>query len=1252
MKKIIISGSVLLLIFCLLAAFLLLSNRGLQFSVQLVSSLTENKIRIENSTGRLAGPLKLEGIHVRSSRADLSIRSVAVSWRPLGLLRNHVHVPQLLVEGVAVTMKEQPLEETDGGGETPLPRIMVPIPFLIEKTVVSDITISRPAEEELFIEQISSSLSGDGDRFVISDMAVQSAGYRVDLETQLQMSEPWMIASRGRWQLNRAGCSQMEGDFEVSGALENPQISLSMHSPEEILIQGALSWLSAEMNWSIEGSGHDIFLPDICSDWPELKSSLTFQTEGKTEDYRISLVAENSLSGWAPLSVDLDMRGTNGSLVIDESRLDFDGSRSLLNGQVHWGEMVSWNAAVSISSFDFSPYQDVISGHADLEIDIAGTVDGGSLAYEAQISQLRLSVDEFPQEATGAMLLRGDLQGVEVLESRIAAGKEMAELSGQLGWTAGLEWDVLMKFKGIDPATWSDLPEGDISAELAGSGRVNGEEIELKGSLTSLSGEFAGYNVRGGGEIDYHPGQLQVKDLFLITGLNRMELHGTAADTLDFRLVVDGRDLGQIFEPLAGQLEIAASLVGTKENPVVNFSAGAVDVAYLDYAMNKLQAVGSVDKQGWVDLSLAVEQFSKDNSSIEALDLSILGTLEHHTIIAAAASDFGELSSSMSGSLLDDYRWVGSIDELTYVHHDYGRWQQREKSMITVSPDLLSVSGLCITSSGNNICADASWTSEGFWQAELSELQLHLSKLRDWNVIDLELAGEVLGRFDLDGVGSFVNNAAGALKVSQLHAVLPENELIDEIELTGTRFTFNLQEKVLKAQLRSSSSNGSALDMELMVEQFGDLSLPVSALPLQGRARVDIVNIWFLEQLSGDMLLPSGQLIADFAIAGTMQSPLLEGGVSLAGGEIVIPDLGIFLSDIAVKAEGDTDGFSIELLARSGDGQLRGTGTVVLDGRDWQGTLSIVGDNLLLIEQREMQVSASPDLDLRIDSTGATLTGEIVIPRARFEPEKMITSKRSSRDAVFTDDMGSGGGIPFNFDIAVILGDDVVVEGYGFKGFFVGSLDVSGADDQEIRGTGEINVRDGTVSVRERSLAISRGRLLFDGGPIDNPVLDIQARKTIQRASPGAADRIVGVNITGTAQDYDIMLFSDPPMDDRDILSYIALGRPFSSEDGSPDGILNAAALLLGVNRANLLLQSFGGGLVDRVSLDQGSDSAEVSLVVDRQLTDRMTIGYDFNLFDNAGQFRFHYSLSEGFTLEIRNSVDSTGVELLYSIER
>ncbi len=75
-----------------------------------------------------------------------------------------------------------------------------------------------------------------------------------------------------------------------------------------------------------------------------------------------------------------------------------------------------------------------------------------------------------------------------------------------------------------------------------------------------------------------------------------------------------------------------------------------------------------------------------------------------------------------------------------------------------------------------------------------------------------------------------------------------------------------------------------------------------------------------------------------------------------------------------------------------------------------------------------------------------------------------------------------------------------------------------------------------------------------------------------------------------------------------------------------------------------------GGMLVDEINFTKSGKGSDVSLVVGRRVTDRLTVSYDFNLFENAGHFRVNYSLQNGFSLEMKNSVDAIGVELLYSL--
>jgi len=60
-----------------------------------------------------------------------------------------------------------------------------------------------------------------------------------------------------------------------------------------------------------------------------------------------------------------------------------------------------------------------------------------------------------------------------------------------------------------------------------------------------------------------------------------------------------------------------------------------------------------------------------------------------------------------------------------------------------------------------------------------------------------------------------------------------------------------------------------------------------------------------------------------------------------------------------------------------------------------------------------------------------------------------------------------------------------------------------------IKAKGEIRLRDGTYSTRGVRLAITRGRVIFDGGPAGQPKLDVLALRTIEER-PDQAGQSLG----------------------------------------------------------------------------------------------------------------------------------------------
>ncbi len=145
----------------------------------------------------------------------------------------------------------------------------------------------------------------------------------------------------------------------------------------------------------------------------------------------------------------------------------------------------------------------------------------------------------------------------------------------------------------------------------------------------------------------------------------------------------------------------------------------------------------------------------------------------------------------------------------------------------------------------------------------------------------------------------------------------------------------------------------------------------------------------------------------------------------------------------------------------------------------------------------------------------------------------------------------------------------------------------------------------------------------------------------------------VGVDISGLVQDLHYNLFSDPYMDETEILSQMIVGHSLAFSNKEEGSLLEAAATTLGLKGGADLFQGLGSILqIDDMHLEGSSKKENVSLVVGKRLTKDLYIGYDMNMFSQIGQFRVRYDLTNGFAVETRSSSQSSGADLLYSFEK
>jgi translocation and assembly module TamB len=228
--------------------------------------------------------------------------------------------------------------------------------------------------------------------------------------------------------------------------------------------------------------------------------------------------------------------------------------------------------------------------------------------------------------------------------------------------------------------------------------------------------------------------------------------------------------------------------------------------------------------------------------------------------------------------------------------------------------------------------------------------------------------------------------------------------------------------------------------------------------------------------------------------------------------------------------------------------------------------------------------------------------------------------------------------------VNLLLGERVTFYGFGFEGQLGGRLRVEDRPGEVSTGTGEITITDGRYRAYGQRLDVNNGRVLFTGGRLDNPGLDVRAKRVVNNIT-------VGLRIRGRLQQPEVELFSDPAMDQSDMLSYLVLGRPFESASGTEGEEMSKAALALGLAGGDTLARQLGDRFgFDQVSIESNNED-EASLVVGRYLSPKMFVSYGVGLVDSINSLNLRYQLADQWHMEAESG-QYQGLDLFFTIER
>ena len=418
--------------------------------------------------------------------------------------------------------------------------------------------------------------------------------------------------------------------------------------------------------------------------------------------------------------------------------------------------------------------------------------------------------------------------------------------------------------------------------------------------------------------------------------------------------------------------------------------------------------------------------------------------------------------------------------------------------------------------------------------------------------------------------------------------------------------------------------------------------------PLQASARGRLPDIGLLRPLLQRVANPGeleGDLTIDLKADGTLGDPLFKGGAKLADGLLGLPGAGVTLNDINITAQSrGTDRLMVTGELRSGDGKASVQGEIrAAENTDIVADIRIRGQNLATVRVPDLSVDTSPDLKLFIGEGVFDITGTLLIPHAsaqiRSLPQSAVPRSPDvvvhapERDAELRQETLVTG------NVEVVLGDDVRFNGFGLDSRLDGGLRLTQSRGGDLRTGGTVRVREGFLTGYGRELRVDRGELTFTG-PLDDPLVNIQvSRETIYESRV----YIIGLRLTGTAQNIKTEPFSRPAMSERDVLSFLLLDRPATSDSDA-----SGAALALGLQQ--LLPDQSGLFGLDEVSFET-NDANEAAMVAGKRINENLTVRYVFGSVGTPGSFRIRYRLGRGFSLEASTGARQS-MDLIYMLER
>ncbi len=850
--------------------------------------------------------------------------------------------------------------------------------------------------------------------------------------------------------------------------------------------------------------------------------------------------------------------------------------------------------------------------------------------------------------------LQGNADGIRISTLHLTQGKTELSAKGNLAWNPALSWQAEVNGSHLNPSLFlADWP-GDFTVNLTTSGHVAPHGLAASLHVPALQGTLRGFPLAGNGEIHLQGNQLHIPQMVLKSGNSSLRINGQAAETIDFSLQLESNNLAELWPGARGMVIAHGHVTGKPDKPQLDFKCTGNNIAVDGDGAQKLtmEAKGSLARDGVLDASVRAERVQLGRITMNLSRLQLKGSLlDHRLEFEGQGSEFST-GFTLQGNF-NDTLWMGTLSQSHFTSDRLGDWRQRQHTPLTLSTERAEIKSFCLASSATTaLCMNGSWQgSDGTWQMHGTVNSLPLDLLQTVSTHNWPLEGRLNADIDLTGQqsrilsGKLSSNSNGM----SLHIPLADGGTHQVIWRKNTLLA-TYAENRLQAVLDNELSDNSMVHADWALANFHFSPENILSTPMNGSIQFRIHDLSPLTVLTDQKIYLSGALHGQFTMNGTPGTPMLNGQMELVNGQAEIPPLGITLAPLLLKVTGNAKGAQLLATAHSGKGYLRAESLLQFSRlRSGPHLIHLTGDGFKAAHLPGLDLDVSPDLTFLYGKQQTEVHGTLIIPQARITSIDFHNATAPSDDMVVIDEEETSAAtptVPLLTNITVIAGKDVHINAYGLRGNIAGKLAIKGQPSRPLIGNGTLSVQDGSFTVYGRQLKIDLGRLLFTGGPLTNPGIELRSERKGEKVT-------TGVIVDGFLQRPEIHFYSSPAMEQAAIVSNLLESTALGGETRQETGFIGEAARKIGLGGMVPYLQNVKKlTMIDEIKLETGDEYDSFSLVFGSWLTPDFYVSYGKDLVNESGSFNTRYTLGNGFSFLTETGSSHSGGDIKYEFER